>query len=82
VLKGTHRARIDIQIRIEFLENHIQSALLEKQSERGSRDAFSERRNHPTCHKYVFNLIAQIAPARVAAEIGAKTKFSERLSPF
>ncbi len=41
VLKRVHRARIDVQIGIELLEDDAQAAQLEKRAERGRRQAFA-----------------------------------------
>ena len=42
VLEGAHRAGIDIQIGVEFLEGHLESAPLQKRAERRRREAFSK----------------------------------------
>ena len=58
VLERAHRARVDVQVRIEFLENDVQSALLEEESDGGAGDAFAERGNDPSRHENVFRLPA------------------------
>ncbi len=61
VLKGAHRARIDVEIGIEFLENDLEPALFEKKPQRRGRDAFSEGGDHAARHKDIFSLLAQSA---------------------
>ena len=55
VLVGTHRSRVDVQIRVELLDAHFQSAQLEQGPERRRRQAFSEGRNNAACYKDVFH---------------------------
>src|SRR5262249_32843310 len=55
VLKRTHRARIHVQIRIEFLASHFQPAALQQAADRRGRNALPQRRNHAARHKYVFS---------------------------
>ena len=38
VLEGTHRSGVDIDIRIHFLDGHLEPALLQKKTERCRRD--------------------------------------------
>ncbi len=45
VLKGTHRARIDIQVGIELLDAYRQAAHLQEGAERPRREPFAQRRN-------------------------------------
>ena len=58
VLERAHRARIDVEVGIEFLENDVEPALLEEESDGGAGDAFAERRNDPSRHENVFGLLA------------------------
>jgi len=44
VLEGVHRARVDIEIGIELLHRHAQSARLEEVAEAGCRQALAEGR--------------------------------------
>src|SRR2546430_236004 len=41
-LKGAHRARIDVQIRIAFLQRDFETATLEETADRGGSYAFSK----------------------------------------
>src|SRR5207248_8933133 len=45
VLERAHRPRIDIEVRIELLELHAQSARFQQTAERGGDDAFPECRH-------------------------------------
>jgi hypothetical protein len=58
VLERAHRAGIDVEIGIEFLEDDAQAALFEEEPDRRARDPFSERRHHPARHEDVFRLLA------------------------
>ena len=42
VLEGAHRPRIDVQVRVELLNLHLEAARLEQPAERGSGDALTE----------------------------------------
>ena len=53
VLKGRHRAWIDVEIRIEFHHRHAESAIDEQSTEGRGRNAFAERRNDATGHEDV-----------------------------
>ena len=53
VLVGTHRAGIDIDIRVELLRSDLQSAAFEQPSERCRRDALAEPRHHTAGHEYI-----------------------------
>ena len=43
VLVGTHRARVDVDVGIKFLDRDLQPAVLEQTTERCRRNALSER---------------------------------------
>ena len=45
VLERAHRARVDVQVRVELLHLHLQAARLEQPAERCRRDALAERRD-------------------------------------
>ena len=45
VLERRHRARIDVDVRIELLHRHAEPALDEQPSKRRGGDAFPERRD-------------------------------------
>ena len=57
VLKGAHRAGVDIQVRVEFLNAHTQSTLFQECSERTSRQPFTERGDHASGDKNVFHVV-------------------------
>src|SRR6185312_4014878 len=44
MLERAHRARVDVEIRIELLERNRQPAAFQKAADRRRRDAFAERR--------------------------------------
>ncbi len=53
VLEGTHRARIDIDIRIEFDDPDSKPAVLKDASKRSGCDALAERGDDTTGDKHV-----------------------------
>src|ERR1041385_2860326 len=54
VLERRHRARIDVDVRIEFDQCDAQSAALEQTADRRGREAFAETRNHTASDEDVF----------------------------
>jgi hypothetical protein len=46
MLKRAHRARIDIEIGVEFAETNLVSTRLKKRAKGGGRKTFSEGRDH------------------------------------
>ena len=46
VLVRAHRAGVDVDVRVEFLDCDLDAAALEQTAERGRRDAFAEGRNN------------------------------------
>src|SRR5690606_33034439 len=42
VLIRTHGARVDVDVRVEFLDGHLQSAVFQQPAERGGGDALSQ----------------------------------------
>ena len=54
VLVRAHRARIHIDIRIQFLRNHLVSFRLQKTPQRCCRNSFSQAGYDAACHKNVF----------------------------
>ena len=56
VLKRVHRARIDVQVRIELLQGDLKSAVLEQRAERGGGEPFAQRTDHPAGHENVFHV--------------------------
>ncbi len=53
VLERAHGAGIDVQIRIELLQRHPQSAAFEQTADGRGRNAFAKRRNHAPGYKNV-----------------------------
>ena len=53
VLEGTHRPRIDVDVRIELLNLDAQAASLEESAEGSCGNALPERRHHPSRHEDV-----------------------------
>ena len=45
VLERAHRARVDVEVRVELLRLHLQAARLQQPAERGGDDALAERRD-------------------------------------
>ena len=56
VLVRTHRARIDIEIRVEFLDDDFEPTRFENASDSGSSDALTHRTDHPTRTEDVFGI--------------------------
>ena len=46
VLVGRHRARIDVEIRIELAQPHLIAARLQQRAERRGSDTLAKRGNH------------------------------------
>src|SRR5687767_481424 len=57
MLEGAHRAGIDIEVGIEFLERDFEAAHFEQGAERRSREAFAQRTHHTTRHEYIFHAL-------------------------
>jgi len=55
VLKRAHRARVDVDVGIEFLQRDLVPMALEQTADRRSRQALAERRHHTTRHENVFH---------------------------
>ncbi len=53
VLKRVHRARIDIDVRVELLDDNAQSTALEDSTERGPGNSLTEARCDPACDEDV-----------------------------
>src|SRR2546423_11848364 len=54
VLERIHRARVDVDVRVELLHGHAQASGLQQTTERGCGDALPQRRSHATRHEYMF----------------------------
>ena len=55
VLVGAHRARIDVQVGVEFLDAHGEAAHLEQGAERGGGEALAERGDDAAGHKDILH---------------------------
>ena len=55
VLERIHRAGIDIEIRIELLENNAQTTRFEQRSKRRGSQSFAKRTNHAASDENVFH---------------------------
>ena len=53
VLVGVHRARVDVDVRVELLQGHPEAAQLEQAAERRCGQTLAERAGHPTGHEDV-----------------------------
>ena len=62
VLKGTHRSRIDIDVRVQLLHPHPQSAAFENCPDRCRCQALAERTYHATGHENVLSHQYILAP--------------------
>src|SRR5438067_1331620 len=60
VLVGAHRARIDIQIRIEFLHPDLQPASLQEHPDRRRGQPFAEGTDHAAGNEYVLRHVATV----------------------
>ena len=54
VLVGAHRARIDVDVRIELLHPHAQAAPFEQHADRGAGQPFAQGADHAAGHEDVF----------------------------
>ena len=54
VLERRHRARIDVEVRIELDQRHVQPARFEQAADRRRRQAFAQTGNHATRYENVF----------------------------
>ena len=53
VLIGAHRAGINIDVRIELLNRHLDATVLEQSSERSRCNSLAEGRNHAARDEYI-----------------------------
>ena len=74
VLVRTHSARIDVDIRIQFLCRHLQPPGFEQPSQRRCRNSLAETRDHAACNKDVFFHNPSPFYLRCAKNKSAKTK--------
>ncbi len=54
VLVGTHRARVHVDVRIQLLHGHLETAFLEQQAGRRGRHALADRTDHAACKEKIF----------------------------
>src|SRR5947209_2905514 len=64
MLERTHRARVHIQIGIEFLARDLESTAFQQAAKRGACDSFPQRGNHTARHKYVFSHFPSLVDLR------------------
>ena len=62
VLIGAHRARIDVDVRIELLHPHIQATTLEQEADRGGREPFAQTAHDAAGHEDVLGLSHALPP--------------------
>jgi len=55
VLVGAHRARVDVDIRIELLHPHRKAALFEQHADRRTRESLAQGAYDATSNEYVFS---------------------------
>ena len=55
VLIRRHRARINVKIRVKFLQRDLQAAIFEQRAERGRSQTFAERTHHTASYEYKFH---------------------------
>jgi hypothetical protein len=55
VLERAHRPGIDVDVRVEFLDLHLEAARLEQAAERRRGDALAERRDDTAGDEYVLH---------------------------
>jgi len=51
VLKRAHRAGVHVEVGIELLERHLESAIFEQRAQRRRRQALAQRTHHTTGYK-------------------------------
>ena len=68
VLEGTHRAGVDVQVRIELCERHFEPAILQQRAERCRRQPFTERTDYAACDENVFHVFNSQWRKRPACE--------------
>ena len=62
VLVGAHRARIDVDVRIELLHADAQAALFQQHADRGAGQPLAQRADHAAGHEDVFGHATPILP--------------------
>src|SRR5205814_1366947 len=55
MLKRAHRARIDVEVWIEFLQPNLEPAMFEKRPKRRSREPFAKAADHTAGDEDVFH---------------------------
>jgi hypothetical protein len=46
VLIGAHRARVDVEVRVQLLDGNLKAAFFEQTPDRGGGDAFADGTDH------------------------------------
>jgi hypothetical protein len=68
VLVRRHRARIDVDVRVELLDPDREALRDEESADRGGGDALAERGDHTTCHEDVAGLAMGVRHRRSSLE--------------
>ena len=77
VLVGAHRARVDVDVRVELLHPHGEPAALQEHPDRSAGQPFSEGADHPAGHENV--LVMETAPD-AGSRAGTRIQYSIRQS--
>lgn len=72
VLERVHRARVDVQVRVELLHHDTQAASGEEVAQAGRRESLAQRRNDTTCHKNVLGRVV-LGPRRRRVHHGLRS---------
>src|SRR5690625_950945 len=76
MLVRIHRAGVDVDVRVEFLDRDPQAARLEQAPERRTHNTLTQRRGNPARHKNVLGLHRTLPPvlrsSRTRMTIGAR----------
>jgi hypothetical protein len=65
MLEGVHRPGVDVDVRVELLDDDPQPSRLEQPPERGGGDALAEAGHHTTGHEHVFGGASAACPGPV-----------------
>ena len=57
MLERVHRTGVDIQVRVEFLHDHLKSAMFQEGAKRRTGEAFSERTDNTASNKNILHRI-------------------------
>ncbi|GBD36449.1 hypothetical protein HRbin36_01574 [bacterium HR36] len=54
MLVWAHGARIDVDVRVEFLQTYPQAPMFQEHADTGTRQAIAQRAAYPTCYENMF----------------------------